>query len=204
MVDVYLLRHAHVDYTPPAQITQHVPLTPLGKQMAERLAERCCEWDLQYLFASPMRRARQTADAISRRLPDLPRLDLVELQESCLRDLEGFPGELPPEDMHTWEDAHYAYANARMWERIERVWTRITSMIEIEGLERVAVVSHGGPINALLRRFLGEDVVRLRTCWFYLDWSTTSCLRYTDAGRWIRWVNDSRHIDALRELIPAP
>ena len=53
MVDVYLLRHAHVDYAPPAQINRHAPLTALGVEMAERLAERCAQWALQQLFVCP-------------------------------------------------------------------------------------------------------------------------------------------------------
>ena len=140
--------------------------------------------------------------AISRRLPGLPRVDMIELEESSLRDLQDFPGELPADDMHTWADDHFAYANARMWERVRAGWERAAATIEEQGLERVAMVSHGGPINALLRHFLGEDTVRLRTCWFELDWATTCCCRYSPDGRWIRWVNDARHIDPIRDRIP--
>ena len=85
-----------------------------------------------------------------------------------------------------------------MWQRIKAAWTEIEACIEAQGLERVGIVSHGGPINALLRQFMGQPVERLRTCWYDIDWSSTSCLRYRDGRRWVRWVNDARHIDALR------
>ena len=202
MVDVYICRHAHVDYTPPAEITPYVALSSLGHEMAARLAERAVEWDLQYLYASTMLRAQQTADAISSRLPHLPRRDMQELEETSLRDLTGYFGALPPEDMRTWTDAHYAYANAQMWRRTRTGWSRLTRQLEELGLERVAVVSHGGPINALLRQFLGEETVRLRTCWFELDWATTCCCRYSAQSRSVRWINDARHIDPQRHLIP--
>lgn len=208
MVDIFLFRHAHVDYTPPVQITAHNPLTLLGHRMAAKLAERCDEWDLQYLFVSTMPRAQQTADAISARFPNLLRLDMPEFEEASTRDLVDFPGGPPPEDLHQWQDAHFAQANARMWKRAVRGLDEVLLHCEEQSLERIAIVSHGGPINALLRHWLGQDVVRLRTCWLDIDWTATSCLRYTPGKMWIeksiRWINDARHIDDLRNLlIPA-
>ncbi len=198
MVDIYLFRHAHVDYDPPAQITAHNPLTALGHEMAERLAERCEKWDLQYLFVSTMPRAQETADAISERFPDLPRMEMSEFREVCLDHLGDYSGELPEEDLASWESDHFAHGNERMWQRVEAGWQRMMEMVTDEELQRVAVVSHAGPINVMLRQFLGGGVVRLRTCWFELDWASTSCLRSTPEGKWVRWVNDARHIDALR------
>ncbi|MBM3188325.1 MAG: histidine phosphatase family protein [Chloroflexi bacterium] len=205
MMDIYLFRHAHVDYRPPAPITAHNPLTPLGHRMAERLARRCDEWELQYLFASTMLRAQQTADAISQRFPSLPRLDMREFEETSITDLAGFPGELPDEDLMVWGEHHYAYANDLMWQRVIAGWDIVLQTMTSQGLERAAIVAHGGSINILLRHFLGEETVRLRTCWFELDWSSASCLRLTsEAGAiksWVRWVNDARHIEDLRRLL---
>jgi broad specificity phosphatase PhoE len=203
-VDLFLFRHSHVDYIPPAQITAHNPLTPLGHEMAARLAERCDDWDLQFLFNSTMLRARQTADAISACFPNLPRIEMPEFEETSITDLEGFPGELPVEDLTQWEDAHYAYANEHMWARVECGLEKVRRIIEERGLERVAIVAHGGSINVVLRHFMGSELQRLRTCWFDLDWTATSCLRYNETLRWVRWVNDARHIDDLRHRIPVP
>jgi broad specificity phosphatase PhoE len=201
-VDLFLFRHSHVDYIPPAQITASNALTPLGHEMAARLAERCDEWDLQYLFVSTMLRARQTADAISARFPNLPRLEMPEFEETSITDLEGYPGALPIEDLTQWQDEHYAYANTRMWARVERGWEQVQHMVEKHALQKVAIVAHGGSINVMLRRFMGGELRRLRTCWFDLDWTATSCLRYNETYRWVRWVNDARHIDDLRHRIP--
>ena len=200
MVDIYVFRHAHVDYTPPIEITDRNPLTPLGHQMAADLAERCAAWDLQHLFASTMLRAQQTADAISARFPALPRTDLSEFQEASIRDMAGYPGEPPTEDLRTWVAAHFQYANPRVWERVQRGWLHVLQVAERDGLERVAVVSHGGPINFLLRSFLGYNDPNIDSCWFEIDWASTSCLRYTPERRSICWVNDARHIDPYRDI----
>jgi broad specificity phosphatase PhoE len=201
MVDIYLFRHAHVDYTPPIAITEHNPLTEVGHQMAASLAERCDEWDLQHLFVSTMLRAQQTADAISTRFPRLPRTDMVEFEETSLRDLEGYPGAAPPEDLRYWAAPHFGYANPRLWDRVQRGYRRVLQVVEEHALERVAIVSHGGPINLLLRCFLGYDDPNIDTCWFEVDWASSHCLRYTPTRRSIRWVNDARHIDGFRHLV---
>ncbi|MBN1399679.1 MAG: histidine phosphatase family protein [Anaerolineae bacterium] len=201
MVDVYLCRHAHVDYAPPAPITAGNTLTPLGREMAVRLAERCAEWDLEHLFVSSMRRAQETADAISARFPQLPRLDMPEFAETHIADLAGYEEGLPSEDMHSWQDHHHAYANKRMWARVARGWEIVQRVAAERNLERVAIVGHGGPFNALVRLFMGGEVVLLRTCWLDFDWAATACLRYTADRRAVRWLNDARHIDDLRQRL---
>ncbi len=202
MVDIYLFRHSHVDYAQPNRITAHNPLTPLGHRMAERLAQRCDGWDLQYLFVSTMLRAQQTADAISERYPSLPRQDLPEFAESSIDDLIAYDGTPPPEDMREWEEEHYVYANARLLERVTVGFEKVQHVIATRELERVAIVSHGGPINFLLRHFLGAVESGPMRTWFSLDWATTCCLRLSEERRWVRWVNDARHIDELRHLLP--
>jgi probable phosphoglycerate mutase len=197
MTDVLLIRHGHVDYTPPTPITAHNALSPLGHQMAARLAERCATLGLQCLFASTMRRARETADAISARLPDLERLDMREFEETSIADMAGFAGAWPTEDLNTWRDEHFVHANARTGARVAAGWAQVQATIAARGLERVAIVSHGGAINALLRHFLGQDV-DLRHSWFDLDYTSLTCLRYNGTGlRSVRWVNDARHVEDL-------
>lgn len=204
MVDIFLFRHAHVDYAPPAQNIADTPLTLLGHRMSARLAERCDEWDLQHLFVSTMLRAQQTADAISQRFPDIPRLDMPEFEETSIKDLEGYPGALPPEDLNAWEIERWIYARIPRKERVEAGWEKVRHITDELGLERVAIISHFGPLNVLLRLFLSEDADCLRDCWFDLDWTSTSCLRYQSEGgwgeRWIRWINDARHIEDLRHV----
>jgi broad specificity phosphatase PhoE len=201
MADIYVFRHAHVDYTPPIPITERNPLTPLGRQMAADLAERCDAWDLQHLFVSTMLRAQQTADALSTRFPSLPRTDMSEFEEASIRDLEGYPAEPPTEDLRTWVASHFRYANPRIWDRVRRGWLQVLHVVERDALERVGIISHGGPINLLLRSFLGYEDPNIDSCWFEIDWAATSCLRYTPQSRAICWVNDARHIDPYRDVV---
>ena len=199
MVDIYLLRHAHVDYAPPNQITAHNALTPLGHEMARRLAERCEAFELELLVASPFRRTQETAAAIRERRPDLPCLLMPEFAEVSIEDLDGYPGELPPEDLLAWDDEHFIYGNGRMWERVLAGWERLQEIVAQRGAERVALVSHGGPLNVIVRHVLGQDaaVMRIRDSWVKIDYAATSCVRYVNGSKGIVWLNDARHIEDL-------
>jgi broad specificity phosphatase PhoE len=205
LVDIYLLRHAHVDYTPPSTITAHNALTPLGHQMAERLAALCQAFDLDLLVASPLRRTRETAAAIREACPNLPYLEMPEFAELTITDLAAYMGIQPDEDMHTWADGHYAHGNARMWERVAAGWERLLEIIDERGAERVALVTHGGPLNAIVRHVLGwSEPVRLRNAWIHFDYTATSCVRYVEGWQGIVWLNDARHIEDLAPVRQVP
>ena len=139
--------------------------------------------DLQHLFVSTMPRAQQTANAISARFPGLPRLNMPEFCESNVDDLADFDGPPPPENMNAWEDAHFSHANLRTWERVARGWEQMHQVIAEKGLERVAVVSHGGAINIMVRLFLGPGG------------------RYPPAPRLVRDRLDRHFVPALRHAI---
>ncbi|MHB0859020.1 MAG: histidine phosphatase family protein [Anaerolineae bacterium] len=197
MTDVYLFRHAHVDYTPPAAITAHNPLTPLGHQMAARLAERCDALELQCLFASTLTRAQQTADAITARFPDLPRIDMPEFAETNYGDLDQYPDELPDEDMNLWEYEHLVFATARTFERVVIGWNKVCQVIDMQGLKRVGIVSHGNALSTLIHHFIGAESIAVTGHWFIFDWASTSCLRFEGDRRWVRWVNESNYVKDL-------
>ncbi len=205
LVDIYLLRHAHVDYTPPNPITAHNALTPLGHKMAGRLAERCREFELDLLVASPLRRTQETAAAIRATCPSIPYLLMPEFAELSITDMVAYEGVQPADDLYTWEEGHYAYGNERMWERVIAGWERLRTTIEERGAERIALVSHGGPLNVIVRHVLGWDKpIRLRTAWIHFDYTATSCVRYVDGWQGIVWLNDARHIEDLTPVRQIP
>jgi probable phosphoglycerate mutase len=205
MLDVFLLRHGHCADEPGRPLTPETPLSPLGRQMAQRLADRCQQLGIDQLLASPMVRAQETADAISWRLPDVARSVAPAFAEVALPDLDGYAQTLPEDDLMQWRSEHFAYANQHMWQRAAEGWGALVADIERlageNGHGRVAIVSHAGPINALIRHFMGQGPVMLRTCWMTVDWCSVSCLGVDPQGqwgtRWVRWVNDTRHLEGL-------
>lgn len=153
-MEIYLIRHAEVDYAGVADPSA-VRLTPHGEEQARRVAEQVATWDIQLLCASTMIRAEMTADAISDRLPDLLRWDLEELEELSVADLEGQPTAGPLTS--TWTPELLRFGLERTWVRVMAAWTRIGIYAETYGIDRVAIVSHGYVIKLMLLNWLGYD-----------------------------------------------
>jgi probable phosphoglycerate mutase len=76
VVKVALVRHGHtaLSYDDYFCGASDPPLSPEGREMAEAVGERCAAEPWAALYASPLARARETAEAIGRRvgLPVLP------------------------------------------------------------------------------------------------------------------------------------
>lgn len=79
MVDfnVYLARHGQTAYNLERRFQgqQPVPLDETGRRQAGELAQRAAEHGFSALWCSPLRRARETADVVARRIGLQPRED---------------------------------------------------------------------------------------------------------------------------------
>ncbi len=153
-MEFYLIRHGEADmshatdpYTP--------PLSAEGRLQAERLAEACACWGIQFLCASTMRRAQETADAISARLPDILRWDLEELEDVTLDDLHYEP--TAGQWASTWTEDQRDRAFRQVWSRVMGALARIEVYAMAHHLERIAIVGHGSTISLLLLNWLGWD-----------------------------------------------
>jgi probable phosphoglycerate mutase len=89
VTEIWLVRHA--DVYDELEDVPDPPLSPLGRQQAERLAQRLKSVEIDAVYSSPLRRALQTAAALRDRVETDPRLTearagyatgKVELQES--------------------------------------------------------------------------------------------------------------------------
>jgi broad specificity phosphatase PhoE len=123
--ELYLVRHAMPDrtLTMPYNVLPGPPLTPEGEREAEQTARWLASRDIQHLLASPFARARATAEAVAG-ASELP-LTFVD----ALR--EGGPGESMDQ------------VRARVAE--------LLAQVEDSPLGRVALVTHGACIRALLQ-----------------------------------------------------
>jgi broad specificity phosphatase PhoE len=123
--ELYLVRHAAPDrtITMPYNVLPGPPLTPDGEREAAQAARWLADRGVQHLLASPFARARATAEAVAA-ATKLP-LTFVD----ALR--EGGPGESMDQ------------VRARVAE--------LLAQVEDSPLGRVALVTHGACIRALLQ-----------------------------------------------------
>lgn len=133
-------------------------LTERGLEQARAVAERLGSADASRILASPLRRARETAEVIAARL-ELPITEVEELRE--LRESVGF-GELSLEDqrLRRWsewmaehgDDPDHSYRGGESFNEIARRVTALQKRLVDEAVECTIAVSHG----IFMRFFLME------------------------------------------------
>jgi len=183
---VYLIQHGQADdcvVDPYAR-----PLTAHGLGQARRVAEQCRAWGIQFLCASTMTGAQQTADSVNEALPNILRWDLQELEEMNVDDLFGEAVVGPR--IATWTDRQLRRGWERLWTRVMPAWVRIRIYAQTNGLERVAIVAHASTNALLLLNWLGLDWRALERVSLTLDEGTTCKVSLSeDDGARIEWVN---------------
>jgi probable phosphoglycerate mutase len=194
-VELLLIRHAlplrveRADGTP-----ADPPLSDTGHAQAERLAVWLAREKLHAVYTSPLRRARETAAPVAEALRVSARVEpgVVELdhQSSVYVPLE----ELKAMDRERWLElvrgGLYAQIDVPAFRR--NVLHALGRIIDSHRGERVAVVCHGGVINA----FAG-DVLGVHEPFMFLDAGYTSISRFLIAGsgeRSVASLNETGHL----------
>ena len=200
----YLVRHAQTAWNDENRIQGHsdLPLSPLGRQQAERLGATFASRHVQGIFTSALQRSRQTAQMIAAgNGHGVSPVIEPELAEMHLGAWEG----LTPDEVDTRFQGAYQQWRRRpssvvipdaepleaFRQRVRRALERILSSVE-DG-EHV-VVSHGGVIAALLADVLGADydavIRRLR-----LDNAGITALEFGAGVPHVLWINSTQHLD---------
>ncbi|MBN1399661.1 MAG: histidine phosphatase family protein [Anaerolineae bacterium] len=186
-MEIYLIRHGQIDRRH-AVDPYSVPLSEEGHAQAARIAAQCETWDIGLLCSSSMRRAAETADAISDRLPLTERWDLDELEDLTLDDLLGEPTAGPL--VSSWTPAQLQTAYRQAYSRISGALTRIQLYAAANRLEAVAIVGHHSTISLLLLNWLGHDWRAMEQVDFRLDFCGSSKVTLDGSGKaHIDWIN---------------
>lgn len=168
---LYLVRHAESQGNAEMRLQGRTdyPLTARGLRQAEALATRLSRYDVTAVYASPIRRALDTAEAIAARLsltvqpePALQEYDFGEtLSGMTWKEIrERRPGLIETLVSNDKEFPHYPGEEGREAFR-ERVCKGLWSIVERHAKEEnVAVVSHAGPVAVFLLEVLGRGYRR--------------------------------------------
>lgn len=169
VTEIWLVRHA--DCYRDMQETEDPPLSAVGREQAQRLAARVRRADPIAVYASPYRRAVETAKAITEDV----RVD-ARLVEMALE--VGEDGSL---DFQETPDS----AATRMRAVVDDV------VATHEG-ERIVLVSHGASIIACLTDAMKLEPGQLRLLPYYTSIST---LRVLGDRRMVGTVGDISHLE---------
>jgi broad specificity phosphatase PhoE len=168
VTEVFLIRHAHqrLDLAGAIDAFADPPLSSLGEQQAQLLGAALSTTRLDAVYTSPLQRALDTADEIARhhRIEPVSNGDLREVAmfrdaPQHLSSLELMGSEALATLRHrfmlerTWDVYPYSESSA---EFRERVINAIETIISDHAGGRVAVVCHGGVINAFVSHVIGS------------------------------------------------
>jgi broad specificity phosphatase PhoE len=161
---ILLARHGESDWNRERRWQGHAdrPLTERGREQARLLAERLGEYTLDAVFASDLKRARGTAEAVAR--PHGLEVRMVpELREVDVGSWSGLTREEArerfPNDFAEWVDGGTGWHDGESYEAMSnRVLGAALAIAAQYPNGRVLLVSHGGPIRALHAVALGMDI----------------------------------------------
>jgi probable phosphoglycerate mutase len=199
-----LVRHGSSVLSPERRFSGRgdVPLSPDGLAQAARVAARlAARGGIDAVLSSPLRRARQTAEAIAAALPgSVPQLDFDDdLMETDFGRWEGLTfGEVReqwPDELTGWLASPDLAPPGG--ESFTAVATRVTAardrLIERYPGQTLVVVSHVTPLKTLLQFALEAGPVLLHR--LQLDVTGVSEIDwYPDGPATVRLVNDTHHL----------
>ena len=151
MTEILFVRHGETDWNVERRVQGHSdrPLNATGEAQARTLAAELREAHLDAVYASDLARARETARAVAE--PHGLKVEVLPaLREKNFGTWEGL--------LDTEIRERFPHANGGPWgdaetseELAERVLTSVREIAARHPGGRVLVVSHGGPLRAILR-----------------------------------------------------
>jgi 2,3-bisphosphoglycerate-dependent phosphoglycerate mutase len=202
-MELLLIRHAEPVRVVEADAPADPPLRDRGRRQAERLAAWLADEDLDGIVSSPMRRARETAEPVAA----AHRLEVVIDNELAEFDREG-TSYIPYEELKATRDPRFlAMTEGRLEDydvdpEVFRagVVTAIERVIVANPSRKVAVVCHGGVINAYTAHVAGVE----RLMWFETEYASISRVAASSRGpRSIVTLNETPHLRGTG-LLPGP
>lgn len=180
----YFLRHGESEGNRSRTIQgrEDFPLSEDGREHARAAGTWFAERNIDLLYSSPLKRARETADIVQREsgcgapveTPDLMELDTGMFSGYTFEEVaEEFPEAAQVFRVESWESVPGAEPIASLYERAERHWNRIIEDAS-EGHEVIVSVTHGGLLQWIMKSTLGDDsqrwmpIIKARNCAIFL------------------------------------
>ncbi len=204
MTKVYIIRHAEAEGNLYRRIHgwYNSGLTELGRRQLKALAERFMDIKLSAVYSSDLKRAHQTAEAVAR-TSGVSVIATKRLREVNLGVWEdqtwGEAAEVSP-DQITFFNRDPEKWNVEGSEPLsytqERMMTMLKEIAARHDGEKVAIVSHGAAIRALLAAILeipSDKIINIRHC----DNTAVTELTVEGSNITVDSMGDSSHLKSV-------
>jgi probable phosphomutase (TIGR03848 family) len=200
MTHILLIRHAANDFVKTGKLagwTPEVHLNDEGRAQAEALGKRLADTPIQYLYASPLERTVETAEAIRQHHPQLEIRQTRELGEVDYGDWQGMSiAALQTRKMWHVVQEYPSRAYFPNGETMRGVQMRAVNAIEELAAahpgELIAVVSHADLIKMILAHFLGMHLDNFQR--IVVSPASISSLMLGYGRPYVATMNDVAHI----------
>jgi ribonuclease H / adenosylcobalamin/alpha-ribazole phosphatase len=197
---LFVVRHGETPFNREMRYigTADEPLSPTGVEQAERLASSLGPLPLQAVYSSPLSRAAETG----RRIAEARQVDLKlepRLREQSFGEWEGLTRsevlERDRDRLLSWEaDLGLAPPGGESLLSVqERTLALVDELARVHSGEWIALVSHVGPIKALLCAVLDAPLATARRMFLdpgtvtVLDWGRHPVVRLFNAHGHLGW-----------------
>jgi 2,3-bisphosphoglycerate-dependent phosphoglycerate mutase len=190
-MELLLIRHALPVRIEGGEGPADPELSDQGRRQAAALAAWLAEESIDAMVASPLRRARATAEPLATRLG--LEVDVVDGLAEFDRDA---PWYIPIEELKAADDPRWHAMLRGEWDldpdRFQRdVVEAVDGIVRAHPGRTVAAVCHGGTINAYLSSVLGLD----QLMFFVPDYTSISRVRASREGsRSVVSLNETGHL----------
>lgn len=206
MTQIVLVRHAVNDFVKTGRLagwTPGVHLNEEGLAQAEALGSRLADMPIHHIYASPLERTMETAEAIQRHHPSLTIQQTTDLGEVRYGDWEGKSiASLQTRKMwHVVQQypSRAYFPNGETMRGVqERAVNGVEALVEKHPRETVIIVSHADLIKMVLAHFLGMHLDAFQRIVISPASMSTLMLGY---GRpYVGAMNDTAHLAALSKV----
>lgn len=206
---ILLVRHAETDWNRLRRVqgVSDIPLNARGQAQAEALGSHLAGEPVEAIYASPLARSRQTAEAIARRhglkvetIDDLAEFDQGALEGRYLKDIATEYPDLLAAFAKDPTDVRIP-GGETMAEVQVRAWRAFSALVDRHGQGSIVAVSHNMTLLTMVCRFLGMPLAHFRR----LTQSSTglTILERGLQGLHLRVLNDVSHLpETLRPVEP--
>ena len=178
------------------------PLADIGHAQAAAVAEWLSEESIDQIYTSPMRRARETAEPIEKRLglTAIVRADISEFGKDASSYV---PMEILKEtNRAAWEamaSGSMGGAGGKLSSWYSNTVNELERIIKDHSGHRIAVICHGGVINAYLSVCLDIDIKQFMK--FDVDYTSVTRVLASGLGhRSVKSINETTHFRSQPHL----
>ncbi|KKI93196.1 phosphatase [Bacillus sp. SA1-12] len=160
MTSICIIRHGETDWNAIGKLQGRtdIPLNETGIFQAEECAEFVKDFQWDVIVTSPLKRAKQTAEIIQRKI-DIPLIEMEEFVEKGFGKVEGLTLQ---ERVAAYPDGNYPDEESDL-SITARVMAGIQKINEAYKDKKVLLVAHGVVINMILDSLSNGEISSAKT-----------------------------------------